>query len=55
MARIIVNMSTPELDVCPTCKNLIFKAEGVWLDVSLSGAYYADTENPHEHQPAEQQ
>jgi hypothetical protein len=54
MARIIVNMASPELDVCPECKNLIFKSEGAWLDVSLAGAYYADTSNKHAHQPAQE-
>lgn len=52
MTHIRINMSTPELDVCPTCKHLIYKREGAWLDVWLSGTYFADTETPHAHQPS---
>lgn len=51
MARIPVNMTTQELDVCPECKSLIYKAEGAWLDVWLPD--HADTETPHRHQPVQ--
>lgn len=49
MSRIPVNMSSPELDACPVCKALIYKAEGVWLDIFLPD--HADTDAPHKHQP----
>jgi hypothetical protein len=55
VAHIPVSMASDELDVCPECHNLIYKSEGAWLDVWLSGPYYADTEAPHKHQPVHQE
>lgn len=51
--RIPVNMASEALDACPVCQALIYRSEGAWLDVWLSGPYYADTDTRHKHQPAE--
>lgn len=46
-----VNMTTAELDLCPDCKALIFKADAGLLDIWQNGPWYADTDTPHKHQP----